>query len=129
MPRDKATVQRLLWQAQTLRDGILFASADAYDHGVDHHPYEDQMPAVNREIEGLQRELRELNDEESWINWRELVRRRAHNLWQQRGAASGSSDGDWYRAEESLRNALTADIFRQIEGESERIDKDFRNLQ
>jgi hypothetical protein len=34
---------------------------------------------------------------------RDEISARAYSLWQQRGSAGGSSEDDWYRAEQELR--------------------------
>lgn len=38
----------------------------------------------------------------------EEIRRRAYQLWEQRGGTHGSHEDDWYRAEAEIRNKRSA---------------------
>ncbi len=38
----------------------------------------------------------------------EEIRRRAYQLWEQRGGTHGSHEEDWFRAEQELRNKRSA---------------------
>ena len=104
----KTALQQLLRNARWLWEGINFAANDAHDYGCSPHPYEAQLPSVNRRIASLERELTIIETTGDYEErWHERVQRRAYALWEQRGRPLGDSDHDWFAAETLLWHEIT----------------------
>ncbi|MEW8683445.1 MAG: restriction endonuclease [Candidatus Thiodiazotropha endolucinida] len=116
MSQDIQHIMLLIKDLEQREFAITFAAADAFDHGLQRHSDESQLPEVRKKIGELKDKLRQLGTSyERERTWNKLVKRLAHHLWEQRSGADGDAQNDWYNAEELIRDKLSEYAKTQID--------------